>query len=96
MNIDVAKLKTAKTTDVQMCEETMTVYHAARWLALIEGVDFIDKTAKRMKVDLNEGNRWVKPLAFQKYINERTYGMCAEIFAREECTEQCTTSSDKE
>ena len=86
MNIDINQLRNAKNVQVKMHGETMTAYTAARWMALMEGIDFIDNTAKRMKVDLSDQKKWVKPLAFQKYINERTYGMVAEIYAREECT----------
>ena len=83
-------LKNAKDTNIVLktesgtTEETMTVYEMARWLSLVESIDVVDKAAKRMKIDLKKDYKWVKPLAFQKYIAERTYGMIADIAINED------------
>lgn len=83
-------LKNAKNTEITFktesgnIEERMSVYEMARWLSLVESVEVVDKAAKRMNIDLKKDCKWVKPLAFQKYINERTYGMIADIAINEE------------
>jgi len=50
----------------------------ARWCCLIEAVDIIDKKGKQMNVDMVKNN-WVKPIAIQKYIDERYDTMNEEI-----------------
>ena len=71
-------------TDTGNVKEKMSVFEMARWLSLVESVDVVDKAARRMKIDLKKDCKWVKPLAFQKYINERTYGMIADIAINED------------
>jgi len=55
--------------------ETMSLYEFTRWNCLLEAVDIIDQKAK----EVNFGNNWVKPIAIQKYIDERTQSMLHEI-----------------
>ncbi len=50
----------------------------ARWCCLLEAVDIIDKKGKQMNVDMIKNN-WVKPIAIQKYIDERLDTMTEEI-----------------
>ena len=74
-------LKNAKDTNIVLktksgvTEEKMTVYEMARWLSLVESIDVVDRAAKRMKIDLKKDFKWVKPLAFQKYVEERYHSM---------------------
>ena len=52
----------------------------ARWLCLLEGVDLISKKMKQFGHKLkNQESDWIKPLAFQKYINERYESMKFDI-----------------
>jgi hypothetical protein len=81
-------LKNAQNTPIDVINvnnksEPMTVYELSRWLALVEGIDVIDRAAKKWKIDLKKDHKWVKPLAMQKYINERTYGMIADVAINE-------------
>jgi hypothetical protein len=55
----------------------------ARWLLLIESIDIISKKAEKMKINLDDYKQWVKPLAMQKYINERTNSMVADVVVKE-------------
>ena len=52
----------------------MSIDEMARWACLVEGVEYISGKCESLGVD-PESNEWVKPLAFQKYINERFEGM---------------------
>ena len=57
---------------------TMSQEEVARWCCLLEAVDIIDKKGKQMNVDMVKSN-WVKPIAIQKYIDERLDTMTEEI-----------------
>ena len=59
--------------------ETLTLYEMSRWAALMMGIDYIEKRAGELKIDLNDDKSWIKPLALQKYIDESTPGMVTEI-----------------
>jgi len=50
----------------------------ARWCCLIEAVDIIDKKGSQIGMDMVKSN-WVKPIAIQKYIDERLDTMTEEI-----------------
>ena len=90
LNIDVSEIHQVNigpdTTD-------MTLYTMARWEALIRGIEIIDKKATQLKINLEHDKSWVKPLALQKYINEETPSVVAEIKSLSEREkEQCGTS----
>lgn len=57
---------------------TMNQDEVARWCCLIEAVDIIDKKGAQMGLDMKKSN-WVKPIAIQKYIDERLDTMTEEI-----------------
>mgnify|MGYP001298714192 CR=1 FL=1 len=67
------KLKTHKGE-----EHIMTQYEMCRWFSLIEAIDIIDKKTKQLGVR-SDGINWVKPIALQKYIDERTESMIFEL-----------------
>tara|TARA_R100000234_G_C4965873_1_gene163854 strand:- start:215 stop:502 length:288 start_codon:yes stop_codon:yes gene_type:complete len=60
-------------------EEQLDIYSAARWLALIEGLEVINAKAAQLKIDLDKDKSWVKPLALQKYIEEQTPSCIAQV-----------------
>ena len=60
-------------------QQTLTLYEMARWSSLMLGIDYIEKRAGELKIDLNDDKSWIKPLALQKYIEESTPGMITEI-----------------
>lgn len=76
LNIDVSQPVVIGEGDEQ---EIMTLYEAARWSCLIEGIDVINKKARQLKIDLDSSKSWIKPLALQKYIDEDTPSMIANI-----------------
>jgi hypothetical protein len=64
-------------------EHVMTLETYARWMCLMEAIDVIDKTAKTHNIDLDKRTDWIKPLAIQKYINERYPGMLHDVRVEE-------------
>lgn len=52
-------------------KHVMSVESYARWLCLMESIEFINESAKKNNVNLDKSSKWIKPLAIQKYIKER-------------------------
>ncbi len=46
----------------------------ARWACLIEGIQAVDEKLVNAKVP-DTNTKWIKPLAFEKYIQERFHSM---------------------
>jgi hypothetical protein len=78
------KLKTPKGDTHVMSE-----YEVCRWLSLIEAVDIIDQKAQQLG-EKGDSINWVKPIAIQKYIDDRTESMLFEIADDLSKEEQCT------
>ena len=79
--IDTEKYKKKKVTlriDENQVKDEMSYYELSRWLSLIEAIDVVDKKAVQLKIPKDD-NSWVKPIAFGKYVGERTPGMLFEI-----------------
>lgn len=51
----------------------------ARWLCLLEAMDLIEQKGKELKMDMTGDDFWVKPLAFQKYIDQRLETMLLDV-----------------
>ena len=68
----------------------LSEYEMARWFCLIEAVDVIDRKASQLGIAGKTIN-WVKPIAIQKYIDERTEGMLFEIQDDLKQEKTCTT-----
>lgn len=58
--------------------DTMNVYELARWMSLMEAVDIIDEKCAKLNLPESNGS-WVKPIAIQKYVDDRTEGMLFEL-----------------
>tara|TARA_A100001011_G_C14185901_1_gene789019 strand:+ start:425 stop:682 length:258 start_codon:yes stop_codon:yes gene_type:complete len=59
-------------------EDVMSVYEMSRWMSLIEAVDIISDKCKTL--DMNDKDHsWIKPIAIQKYVDERTEGILFEL-----------------
>lgn len=50
----------------------------ARWCCLIEAIDVVSKKGTQVGMDMTKSS-WIKPIAFQKYIDERMDTMVEEI-----------------
>ena len=91
--IDIQKHKDRKIKLKSQKKDTTYVlseYEVSRWLSLIESVDIIDTKCKQLGVEGDTIN-WVKPIAIQKYIDERTESMLFEIKDDLAKEETCTT-----
>jgi hypothetical protein len=56
--------------------ETMSLYELSRWNSLLEAVEIIDRKEKQVR---KPPTNWVKPIAIQKFIDERTPSMLHEL-----------------
>ncbi len=50
-------------------EYNMDAYEMSRWCAMLEAVEVIDKKLHQLKIPTSD--KWVKPIAIQKYVDER-------------------------
>jgi len=53
--------------------------HFSRWLCLVEAIEVIENNAKRNKINLERTDRWIKPGAITKYIDEREASMIKDV-----------------
>lgn len=53
----------------------------ARLACLIEGVNLACNKAEQLGVNPDSSSNWIKPLAFQKYIEEREKDMKYQVLA---------------
>lgn len=58
--------------------DEMSVYELSRWLCLVEAVNIIGDKCDQLQLNDKDGS-WVKPIAIQKYVDERTEGMLFEL-----------------
>lgn len=54
--------------------KVMDIDELTRWACLIEGVEKVAKKYEELNESM-ETDDWIKPLAFQKYIDERYHSM---------------------
>lgn len=59
-------------------QEQMTIEHYSRWLCLLEAIDFIDKKCDEWGKNMDDVD-WVKPIAIQKYIDERFHSVKRDV-----------------
>ena len=78
--IDVDKHKNTQVTLTSPKGKSydLSEYEISRWACLIEAGDIIDRKSSQLGVKGKDIN-WVKPIAIQKYIDERTESMLFEI-----------------
>jgi len=53
----------------------MSLDEISRWACLLEGIEFVTKRNEELGIDSERDSEWTKPLAFQKYIDERFEAM---------------------
>lgn len=91
--IDINKHKQTKRTLTSTKKDRsydMSEYEICRWMCLIEAVDIIEQKFQQLGGKGN-GVNWVKPIAIQKYIDERTESMLFEIESDLAAEKICTT-----
>lgn len=52
----------------------MNIDELTRWACLIEGIEQVSKRYEELGENMDTDD-WIKPLAFQKYIEERFHSM---------------------
>jgi len=58
----------------------MTYDEYTRWLCLMEGIELVGKRVEQLKRrSIDNDIDWIKPLAFQKYIEERFLSMKSDL-----------------
>tara|TARA_R110000765_G_scaffold124685_1_gene222097 strand:- start:185 stop:430 length:246 start_codon:yes stop_codon:yes gene_type:complete len=58
--------------------EYMTHEEFSRWACLVEGIQAVDQKLVAANVP-DKNTKWVKPLAFEKYIQERFHSMLSDV-----------------
>ena len=58
--------------------EHMTHEEFSRWACLVEGIQAVDEKLVAANVP-DKDTKWVKPLAFEKYIQERFHSMLSDV-----------------
>lgn len=59
--------------------EEFDINFVARFACLIEGVNIAYQKARQLGMEPEKQSDWIKPLAFQKYIEERQKDMVYQI-----------------
>lgn len=77
---DVVVTVDSATTDKS---EHMTAYELSRWCAMLDAVEVIDKKLAQLK--MSSSNSWVKPIAIQKYVDEKYQDILYDILTSQEC-----------
>lgn len=62
-------------------EDYNNVNFLARFACLYEGVNIACDKAEQLGINTKKSAAWIKPLAFQKYINERERDMKYQVQA---------------
>jgi len=57
----------------------MSLDEITRWSCLLEGIEFVTRYNEELGIDSEQDSEWIKPLAFQKYIDERFEAMRHDI-----------------
>ena len=75
------KIVSIKTKTNKIYEMSVDSY--TRWLCLVEALQLINQQAYKSKLDLEENDSWIKPIALQKYIKERFPAMIHDFKCEE-------------
>jgi hypothetical protein len=62
--------------------EQMTAYELSRWCAMLDAVEVIDKKLVQMKMSTSD--KWVKPIAIQKYVDEKYQDILHDVLTKQE------------
>lgn len=62
--------------------EQMSAFELSRWCAMLDAVEVIDKKLHQMKTP--SSNKWVKPIAIQKYIDEKYQDVLHDVLTKQE------------
>lgn len=60
----------------------MSMYELSRWCTMLDAVDVIDKKLHQLKIPTSDN--WVKPIAIQKYIDEKYQDVLFDMLETDE------------
>jgi hypothetical protein len=63
-------------------EYKMSMYEMSRWCTMLDAIEVIDKKLHQLK--MGDSNNWVKPIAIQKYIDEKYQDILFEMLETDE------------
>lgn len=61
----------------------MSIYEMSRWCSVIQAIDVIDAQIQNMKSPPKD---WIKPIAIQKYVEEKYQDILHEFLQEEDQT----------
>jgi hypothetical protein len=70
--------------DKARSDETMSLFEMSRWVSLMEAMSVIDGHLNTNKTSVSN---WVKPIAIQKYIDERSPIVMHELAVEKDISE---------
>lgn len=74
------QLNASTTLNDTLKDHNMSYDEYARWLCLLEGIEIVGNRVEQLKKRSIESDiDWIKPLAFQKYIDERFLSMKSDL-----------------
>lgn len=57
----------------------MSVETYAKWLCLVEAMEYINTAPSNKNMDFDRSNKWIKPIEFQKYVDSRFPAMLHDL-----------------
>ena len=63
-------------------EYNMSMYELSRWCTMLDAVEVIDKKLHQLKIPTSDN--WVKPIAIQKYIDEKYQDVLFDMLETDE------------
>jgi hypothetical protein len=78
MSSTPSKEQTTLKSEIQALNMSLEEY--SRWLSLLEGIEIVGARAEQLKRrSIGSDIDWIKPLAFEKYIQERHPSMKSDL-----------------
>lgn len=65
--------------EVKGKQETMSIEEFTRWACLLEAVEISSNKCEELGIDPDKDDCWVKPIAFQHYLDERYLSMLHDL-----------------
>lgn len=64
-------------------EFKMSMDTCAKWMCLLEAMNYINNSKHSRQMDLDKSDKWIKPIEFQKYLNARYHAMLHDLKVEE-------------
>ena len=60
-------------------QHKMSVETFAKWLCLMEAMEFMNNSPRAKGFDFDKNKKWIKPIEFQKYLDSRFPAMLHDL-----------------